>query len=352
MGNLDVAKFREIYETHDEYKEVRENEKMKHPHILCLSGSHAYGTAREDSDIDLRGIVNVNKSIAIGASMDWETQEFRATDTTIYSYKKFIQLIIKGNPSIICLLGNDLDDYLVLSKEGRELVTKYDGLLLSKQVHDSFIGYSVEMLKRLELAELGMIDQYGDKIDKVTVDEKKVGILDNHISLFSNRYKSVKQGNVEADFEIIDDEVYVKSFSTKDVSMVDFFDMAKDLKNVSSSFGKKGKRNKKKTEFKLNKHCMHLVRGLLMGNELLETGKVVTYRKNDLDLLHDILNGKFMGTQGKMHSSFYELVDELKAKADYAYKNTVLPREVDKEKLEYFYTIFLESSLNLKERIE
>ena len=350
MGNINVEKVRSLYETSDEYKEVRESPKMRNIHILCLSGSYAYGTAREDSDIDLRAIVGLEKKVAVGAVPDWETTDFQSTDTSIYSYKKFLQLVLKGNPSILCLLGNDLDDYLYLSQEGKELVTGYDGLVLAKPVYDSFVGYSNGMLKRLELAELGRLDEYGNSVGSVTLNSKKIEILNNNLKLFYARYQSLKhEEDLSANFEIReDDSVYIKDFSVKDVSMVDFFDMAKDLKNISSSFGTKGKRNTKKTDFKLNKHCMHLVRGLLMGNELLETGKIVTYRKNDLELLHDILEGKYMKSDGKMHSSFYDIVDELKKKADYAFKHTVLPQEVDEGKLVYFYEIFMKS--NMKER--
>ncbi len=85
-----------------------------------------------------------------------------------------------------------------------------------------------------------------------------------------------------------------------------------------------------------------------MGIELLETGKIVTYRKNDLELLHSILNGDYMESTGRMRTEFYDLVDDLKAKASYAFNNTVLVQEVDREKLEYFYRMFLNSSL--KER--
>lgn len=350
MGNLNVERFKTLYETSDDYKEVRENSKMQDIHILCLSGSHSYGTAREDSDVDLRAVTGLDKARVLGANADWETVDFKLTDTSIYSYKKFLQLILKGNPSILCLLGNDLEDYLYLSEEGRELVTNYTGLVLAKPVYDSFVGYSNGMLKRLELAELGRLDDYGNTLGTVVLNSKRVEILNNNLKLFYARYQSLQnEEDLSANFEIKEDgSVYVKDFFVKDVSMVDFFDMAKDLKNISSSFGTKGKRNTKKTDFKLNKHCMHLVRGLLMGNELLETGKIVTYRKQDLELLHKILHGEFMGKDGKMHSSFYDMVDELKKKADYAFKHTVLPQGLDEDKWVYFHELFIKSSL--KER--
>lgn len=348
MGNISIEKFRNVYETSDEYKEVREHDVMKFPHIISLSGSHSYGTAREDSDIDIRAVVGIDKTIAIGMDQDWGAIDFDKTDTTVYSYLKFLQLILKGNPSILCILGNDLDDYLYLSEEGKELVTNYSGLVLAKPVYDSFVGYSIGMLKRLELYELSKLNECTDTTNNIKIADKKVDILNNHINIAPSRYDTLLDNNIQARFEIKDEETYVKDFHVKDISMIDFFDIVKELKNVSNSFGTKGKRNKKKTDFKLNKHCMHLVRGLLMGIELLETGKIVTYRKNDLELLHSILNGDYMESTGRMRTEFYDLVDDLKAKASYAFNNTVLVQEVDREKLEYFYHMFLNSSL--KER--
>lgn len=336
MGNIDVARFKHLYETDDSYKDIRESDKMKEIHLMCLSGSHAYGTARPDSDVDIRAVVGVDRSVALGVTSDWRAVHFVETDTEIFSILNFLHLISRGNPSILCLLGNNLEDYLYLSKQGKMLVEDYSGLFTAKSVYDSFVGYANSRLKVLELAELGKLNEYGDVVGSVTLDSKKVEILNNATSLFGSKYETAT--DVFANYEIREDKVYLSDFRAKDISMVDFFNIARDLKTISSNFGQKGKRNTKKTDFKLNKHCMHLVRGLLMGIELLETGKIVTYRKNDLELLHSILQGEFMGASGMMRPEFYSLVDDLKKKADYAYKNSVLPSEVNMDKMtEYAY---------------
>jgi hypothetical protein len=346
MGNIDVEKFKTLYETSDEYAEVRENEKMSHGiHILCVSGSHAYGTNRPDSDVDIRAVVGLSRLKALGVERDWETKKYSITDTVAYSYKQFFNLLLKGDPSIISLLGNDIDDYLYLSDLGRELVENHDGLITSKSVYNCFIGYSNSNLRRLELAQLGRLDEYGEVIDKKLVTEKKQSILANAVYNFDSKYPSVDKNKFHAEFDIRDDGVYINSLSVEDISMVDFFDTARDLKNITSSFGKAGKRNEKKTLFKLNKHCMHLIRGLLMGSELLETGKIRTYRTYDLPLLKSIMNGYFMCSDGTINSAFYDLLTEQREKADYAYKHTVLPSEVDKDKLADFSERFILSCL-------
>ena len=348
MGNIDISRFKTLYETAPEYETVRTSDKMNHGvHILCLSGSHSYGTAREDSDVDIRGVVGLSREYALGVHEDWGTKNFSETDTEIYSYKKFLNLILKGNPSILALLGQELDDYLYLSDLGKELVTNYDGLILAKQVYDSFVGYSNSQLRRLELAELGRLDEYGNTIDKKLVKEKKISILDNAVYNFDSHYPTISKDNFNVEFDIVDNKVMIKTLNISDISMVDFFDTTRDLKNISSSFGNEGKRNKNKTLFKLNKHCMHLIRGLVMGIELLETGKIVTYRKDDLPLLLSILHGDFMNENGTMNSAFYDVLTEYRNKADYAFKNTVLPFEVDMEKLMDLNYRFMMDSLKI-----
>lgn len=126
--------------------------------------------------------------------------------------------------------------------------------------------------------------------------------------------------------------------------MDDLFDAAKDLKNITKSFDSAGKRNTKKTDFKLNKHCMHLIRGMLMGIEILQTGVVRTYRENDLPLLWSILNGEYM-KDGYVTSEFYELVEKLRKEAEYAYKNTALQQEPDKNKVSDMLEMFLMADL-------
>ena len=351
MGNLDVNKFRDLYNNAPEYESVRVNEKMNYgTHILCLSGSHAYGTSRPDSDVDIRAVVGLDKKHILDVNKDWGVLTFSETDTEIYSYKKFLNLISDGNPSILCLLGQEEDDYLYLSDIGKELVNNYFGLFTGKRVYDSFVGYSNSQLRRLELAELGRLDEYGNVISQKVIKDKKISILDNAVFNLETKYPTVKNENLDIEFDILNDnELLIKYFHAENISMVDMFECVKDLKNISNSFGSKGKRNKKKSLFKLNKHCMHLIRGLLMGTELLETGIIKTYRKEDLNILLSILHGDFMNENGTMNSSFYDLLTESRKKADYAYKNTVLPSEIDMEKMIYFSEKFMLDSLKLNQ---
>lgn len=255
---------------------------------------------------------------------------FSETDTVIYSYRHMLQLIAKGNPDTIVLLGNKIKDYLYLSDTARQLVENHSDFIGAEGIFKSFVGYANAQLRRLELAEIGRLSER-----KELVRDKKKSILDNAVYNMRTKYPTIKGNNLSMTFEIPEDDekVTIKDLNCADVNVDDFFDMARDIKNITSSFGQKGKRNEKKTDFKLNKHCMHTIRGMLMGIECLETGRVVTYREKDLPLLLSILNGDFMNSDGKMRSEFYELVEDCRMKADYAYKNSVLPAEPDSYKV-------------------
>lgn len=330
MNIKDKEKFLELYNTSPEYKVVRENEKVKNNlHILCLSGSHAYGTSRPDSDVDIRGIVDVSMEYKLGVLSDWGTLTFSDTDTVIYSYKKFLHLIESCNPDTLVLLGQDKDDYLYLSELGEFLLDNYTVFLTPRNVYNSFVGYSNAQLRRLQLAELGRLES----INKDTSD-MKLSILNNAVYNMDTKYVTFDNHSADISFDIsTDGEVSLNKFLVENISVNDFFEVARDIKNITSSFGQKGKRNNKKTDFKLNKHCMHLIRGMRTGTEVLETGKVRTYRKDDLPLLMSILHGEFMNSDGKMNSSFYDLVEEERRKADYAFEHTVIPMEVDMKKI-------------------
>lgn len=82
----------------------------------------------------------------------------------------------------------------------------------------------------------------------------------------------------------------------------------------------------------LCKAMMHYIRIYATGEELLRTGKMVTYREKEHDFLMDIRNGKFIDPDAHIiHPEFYTNMACIKADFENAYKNTVLPMEADRE---------------------
>ena len=91
--------------------------------LLALGGSYAYGTNKEGSDIDLRGIaLNSKEEILLGKDFDEVVD--RATDTTIYSFNKMLNLLSKNNPNTIEILGCKPEHYLYMSPIAKELIER------------------------------------------------------------------------------------------------------------------------------------------------------------------------------------------------------------------------------------
>jgi len=85
--------------------------------LLGVSGSHGYGTNREGSDIDFRGVALNLPSDLIGLT-SFDQYEDPNTDTVIYSFTKLVNLLLNCNPNTIEILGLDDDQYVIIASDG------------------------------------------------------------------------------------------------------------------------------------------------------------------------------------------------------------------------------------------
>ena len=131
-----------------EYDFLRTNERLgDRIMLLGLGGSYSYGTNREGSDIDFRGVTLQLPSDLIGMT-EFEQYEDEGTDTVIYGFNKLIRLLLECNPNTCEMLGLDEDQYLIKTKLGQELIDQTH-LFLSKRAIKSFGGYADMQLRRL-----------------------------------------------------------------------------------------------------------------------------------------------------------------------------------------------------------
>ena len=316
-----------------EYDFLRTNENLGDSIVLLgLGGSHAYGTNNEDSDLDIRGIAtNSKRNILI--SRDFGQVVDVETDTTVYSFDKFVKLLCNCNPNTIEILGLKPEHYLCLSPIGEELL-KNKHLFLSKKAIYSFGHYANSQLRRMENKASRLVDQTHmennilKSIQHANVDfrAKYFNMPEDSIHLYAD--KSEKQ---EFDSEIFIDVVL------KHYPLRDFSSMLSEMNNIVKAYSKFGKRNQNAIEHdKLAKHMMHLVRLYLMCFDILEFGEINTYREKEHDFLMSIRNGEYLDEQQQPTNEFYEIVNELENRLEILSNKTELPEKVDIEKINDF----------------
>ena len=316
-----------------EYGFLKTNEHLgKNIILLGLSGSHAYGTQTETSDLDVRGIA-LNKKREILTNQKFEQFVNEETDTTIYAFNKMITLLSNCNPNTIELLGLKSEHYLYIQPIGQELLDNKKMFLSRKAAH-SFGGYATAQLRRLDNKSARLLGQEQREHHilnsilsaKDTFPEKYFYYPEDTIKLYVD--KSVQE---EYDTEIFMD-VNLHHYPLRD-----WKSMWSEMNNIVKNYSKIGKRNQRAIEHnKLGKHMMHLVRLYLMALDIFEKEEIVTYREKDLPFLMDIRNGKYLDDERQPIPEFYEIIDEFEKRLAYAKENTSLPDVPDYKKINEF----------------
>ncbi|MCL2016485.1 MAG: nucleotidyltransferase domain-containing protein [Defluviitaleaceae bacterium] len=300
--------------------------------FLTLGGSYAYGTNVPTSDVDVRGVCHNTRQSLIGFT-PFEQFIDNPTDTTIYSFNKLIHLLISCNPNTIEILGCKPEHYFMQTKTGTQLLANRK-LFLSKRAVRSFMGYANAQLNRLQnnLARFTLQQSEQEEHIKRSIDSAMLG--------FEDRYKSFKNGSIvlttdisqKADF---DTEIFM-DINLTHYPLRDFVSIWSEMSSIIKEYSKLNHRNKKKTDEKLDKHAMHLVRLYLMCLDILEKQEIITHRQQDLPLLMDIRNGKYRNQNGTYNAAFYDILHNLEKRLEYAKNNTVLPDKPNLKAIEAF----------------
>lgn len=123
---------------------------MTRENITLLSGvggSHAYGMATEQSDIDRYGVFLAPTSSILGIYPVTETITTTSPDSTMHELGKFVRLAIKANPTVLDLLY--FEEYEVVHPAGQLLIDNRS-MFLSKTIYKSFGGYASDQARRLK----------------------------------------------------------------------------------------------------------------------------------------------------------------------------------------------------------
>lgn len=300
--------------------------------FLTLGGSHAYGTDVETSDVDVRGCAANSPSDILGLS-SFEQVLDKATDTTVYAFNKLIPLLLNCNPNTIEMLGCKPEHYFYLTELGRMMIENRH-LFLSQRAVSSFGGYANQQLRRLENAIAR------DALPQARREEHIMQSMENSKAAFERKYTAFPEGSIklytdDSERDDLDREVFA-DITLRHFPAREFHSMINDMTNIIGCYEKLNGRNRKKDEDHLNKHAMHLIRLYLMCLDILEKEEICTYRENDREMLLDIRHGKYQREDGTYMDEFFQMVNELENRMQYARANTSLPKTPDYHAVEEF----------------
>ncbi len=148
-------------------------EKAKKPDNIILEGiigSKAYGLDTEHSDTDVKGIylLPTTKILSLGFNQNSTTKDNQKSkeegddDWVYHEVGKFMELAIKGNPTITELLW--LEDYTVLTPLGQLLIDNRKLFLSTKAVLKSYSGYAMGQAERLAKRTAQGMDGYDSSL--------------------------------------------------------------------------------------------------------------------------------------------------------------------------------------------
>lgn len=317
----------------NEYDFLRTDEHLGNNIILLgLGGSHAYGMDKENSDVDIRGLViNPKKEILLGT--DFEEVVNTDTDTTIYSFNKMITLLTKLNPNTCEILGLEDWQYLYLHPIGKELIDNKK-MFLSKLCIHTFGGYSQSQLRRLENKAARLVGQAQNEAYILkSIQNAQYDFKPRYYPYNDSQLKLYIDDAVQEGFE---KEIFINC-NLLHYPLRDWTSMWNELKAIVSSYSKIGKRNEKAMSHdKLGKHSAHLIRLFMMVIDILEKEEIITYRKDEHDLLMSIRNGEWLDDNRQPIPEFYDLVNEYEKRFEYAKQNTSLPDLPDYDRINEF----------------
>lgn len=352
--------------------------------FLTLAGSHAHGTARDGSDVDLRGVCIAPLDVRVSLFRAFEQFEGMLdgplwegvlprlqahptasrslavkTETVIFDVAKFLGLCASANPNALEILFADERDWVFETPAWRRLHAERHHFL-SKKVQQTYLGYAMAQLKKIRThrswllnppshkptrGEFGLPDSGTmsrddqNRIEQSIADKVRSYGIDTlempkalRIAL-QERLHAFWCEALAAQEEDLDERVRAVAASALRLpgSVVDGLNAERKYRAAMRHWEAyetwKSERNPARAELESRhgydtKHAMHLLRLLQTGLELLETGEL-RVRRPDAGDLNAVRDGAL---------SYDELIAraaELESRMEAAARKTSLPAQID-----------------------
>lgn len=358
--------------------------------FITLAGSQAHGTAREGSDVDLRGVCIAPSSIRLSLFRAFEQHEgfldegllariipkLRAHPTAsrgldvkmesvIFDLAKFIGLCSLANPNALEILFADERDWALETPLWRKLHAERHRFL-TKKVQQTFHGYAMAQLKkikthrswllspptqkptreefglpgssstssrddqnRLEQGIAAMMRSYG--IDDIDMPKATRIAIEERLDAFYRDTLAASEGDLEDRMRAVATlALHLPSDVVVTLNAEKRYRSA--MKHWESYQAWKAERNRARADLEAKfgydtKHAMHLVRLMRMAIEILERGELLV-RRPDASELHAIRDGALS------FDSLLEQTETLRLQMDEAAKKSNLPADVDRSAID------------------
>jgi predicted nucleotidyltransferase len=371
----------------------------QHTIFLTLAGSQAHGTAREGSDIDLRGVCVAPLSLRLSLFRAFEQYEgalpqalaetvvprieghptaSRAleikTECVIFDVAKFLSLCAAANPNALEILFADERDWVFETNAWRRL---HDARhqFLTKKTQQTFHGYAIAQLKKIKThrswllnpptrkptrADFGLpvaggtlsaddqnrieqsiadkIRSYG--IDNIDMPKSTRIAVQERLDAFYRDVLSASDDELEARMRaVVTHALHLPPDVVSALNAEKKYRAA--MKHWDSYQAWKTHRNPARAALEHQhgydtKHAVHLIRLMRMGLEVLETGDL-RVRRDDAHELSAIRDGAM---------SFDQLLAEatrLQQSMEKAAATTRLPTDVDRDRVDDLLAAILEA---------
>jgi predicted nucleotidyltransferase len=362
----------------------------QHTIFLTLAGSQAHGTAREGSDVDVRGVCIAPLSLRLSLFRSFEQYAGALpaaltelliprirehptagrgrtvkTECVIFDVAKFVGLCAAANPNALEILFADESDWVFATPAWRRLYDQREQFL-TRKVQQTFLGYAMAQLKRIRTHRSWLLDPPQQKptreefglpahggtlshddqnrieqsiaaklrsygVDDVDMPKPVRLALQERLDAFYRDALSASTDNVgERMRNVATASLGVPTEIASTLNAEKRYRAA--LKQWDSYQTWKEQRNPARAELERahgydTKHAMHLIRLMRMGLEVLESGELHV-RRDDAEQLSAIRDGALS------FDDLLAMAGDLQQSMEKSAATTTLPHDVDHDRVD------------------